>query len=101
MPRAAHLCEPWLSELSSVDAALYLPPLGGHGDAARRTAARLGPRDKAARLSDAARRPAADPASDRCADVSKLRSCVGWAKARLRAVPTIFAADAGWWARFA
>ena len=52
-------------EFSSADAALHLPALGGQRDRARGPDAGLGPRQQAARLSDAAGRHSADPASDR------------------------------------
>src|ERR1700738_1230062 len=79
LPRAAHLRQPRLRGFPSVDAALHLPALGRRGDRARGAKARLGPRQQAARLPDAAGRHSADPAADRFVDVreviSRCRPC--------------------------
>src|SRR5205085_1390248 len=68
--RAAHLREPRLFGLSSPDAALCVPALGGHRYGGRRPAARLGEAEPAARIPDAAGRRAADRTSDDVAVIS-------------------------------
>src|SRR5262245_37627029 len=56
MPRTADLREPQLPGLSSSDAAVCLPPLGGNTRRHRRPPTRLGETEQAARLQNAAGR---------------------------------------------
>jgi len=51
-------------DVPSADAAVHLSALAGHRDGARGPDPRLGARQQAARLPDAARRHPADPATD-------------------------------------